>query len=183
MTDHHSRLATIARTAATGEAHWQHFFGLLRDRLPALDRICAALQIDAYTAYLPRVAQAAELDPLFGRDGLFADREQSKTFEVIAEGVPYLVRDEDWDRHPDLAFYGIVMRSNLKVPVSLGGHPTVWNLWSRGRNAFGDDDIATLVDLGGELSRSPFILRPLPVGLALRRAAHLMETRARALAA
>lgn len=169
MTSDFTSLNALARTAATSDAHWQRLFDALRDRLPALDRICAALQIDAFTAYLTRVAQDAELDPILGREGLFADREQSRTFEVIADGVPYRVTDDDWPRHPDLAFYGVVMRSNLKLPVSFGGHPTVWNLWSRSRGAFGAEDAGMLIELAAELSRSPFVLRPLPVGLALRR--------------
>lgn len=79
-----------------------------------VDRICAALQVDLYTAYLPLVAHVPELDPSLGRDGLFADREQSRTFQVIAEGRPYLVKDADWQAHADLAFYGMAVKWNMK---------------------------------------------------------------------
>lgn len=183
MTVATAHLSALARTAATTTAHWQRFFDALREGLPRLDRICAAVQIDPYTAYLPLVAQPPELDPILGRDGLFADREHSRTFEVIAAGLPHQVGDDEWQHHPDLAFYGVVMRANLKLPVALGGYPTVWNLWSRSPGAFGETDMDPLIALAGELSRSPFILQPLPVGLALRRSKTLTETRARDLAA
>jgi hypothetical protein len=176
-------LSQLARVAATSQPHWQRLFEALRASIPAVDRICAALQVDRYTAYLPRVAQVPELDPLLGREGLFADRETSRVFEVLAEGEPYLVTEQDWNRHPDLAFYKVAVRSNLKFPVSLGGYPTVLNLWSRRPDAFDAGHIEALAPVAAELSRSPFRFDPVPVGLALRGLKELLETRARALAA
>lgn len=170
-------LTALARTAATSLEHWQRLFDALRGFLPA-DRICAALQVDAYTAYLPLVAQVPELDPLLGRDGLFGDREQSRTFQVIAEGRPYLVKDADWQAHGDLAFYSVAVKSNMKFPVSLGGHPTIWNVWSRTRHAFTAQHLEQLADVAAELSRSPFRYEPVPIGLALRRAKQLADSRA-----
>ncbi len=178
----HARLIQLARTAAASPDHWRRFFEGLREAAQ-VDRICAALQVDPYTAYLPRVAQIPELDPYLGRDGLFADREVSRTFEVIAEGVPYLVKDDDWEKHPDLAFYGVVIKSNMKFPVSLGGYPTVWNVWSRTPNAFTEDHLQQFSEIAAEISRSPFLFEPIPIGLALRRAKELMEARMKALAA
>ena len=175
-------LAPLARVAATSETHWTRLFDALRETLPAVDRICAALQEDAYTAYLTRVAQTADLDPILGRDGLYADRETSRTFGVIAEGAPYLVRDEDWAAYPDLAVYGVVMRSNIKIPVSLGGYPTVWNIWSRQPGAFTARHAEAFAGLGAELSRSPYLHRPIPIGLSLRRIKELGESRALAAA-
>jgi hypothetical protein len=175
-------LAPLVRTAATTEAHWQRLFDALRQVIPSVDRICAALQVDGYTAYLARVAQPAKLDPILGRDGLFADREQSRTFDVIAEGAPYLVRDEDWMKFSDLAAYSVVMRSNIKIPVSFGGHPTVWNIWSRESGAFSPQHLRELSDLAVNLSQSPYVHCPIPVGLSLRRIRELAESRMRALA-
>lgn len=174
-------LIPLARTAATSHQHWQRFFDALRALLP-IDRICAAMQVDRYTAYLPRVAQIQELDPFLGREGLFADREVSRTFEVLAEGRPYLVKDSDWESYPDLAFYGVAVRSNMKFPVSLAGYPTIWNVWSRTKRAFTESHLEELAEVAAELSRSPFRYEPLPIGLALRRAREVNESRARALA-
>jgi hypothetical protein len=177
-------IALIARTALTGADHWQRLFEALRRRLPELDRLCAAMRLDRYTAYLPLVAQPPELDPILGREGLYADREDSKAFEVIAGGLPALVREDEWARYADLQAYGVVMRSNLKVPVSFGGHPTVVNLWSRTAGAFAaGHEAGRLADALAEVGRSPFRFEPAPVGLALRRARELAESRARALAA
>ena len=174
-------LSRAARFAAASPDHWTRFFEALRTDLP-VDRICAALQLDRYTAYLPRVAQIPELDPLLGGEGLYADRETSRTFGVIAEGRPYLVTGEDWQAHPDLAFYGVAVRSNLKFPVSLGGYPAVLNLWSRQANAFTMAHRDALEPVAAEVSRSPFRLERTPVGLALRQAAALMKARESALA-
>lgn len=175
-------IALLARTAATTDAHWQRLFEALCQVVPSVDRICAALQVDSYTAYLARVAQPAELDAILGRDGLFADREQSRTFDVIAEGSPYLVRDEDWTNYSDLAAYSVVMRSNIKIPVSFGGYPTVWNIWSRKPAAFDTQHLQQLSELAISLSQSPYVHRPIPIGLSLRRLKELAESRARALA-
>ena len=177
------KLAPLARTAATSASHWRRFFEALREAYPSVDRVCAALQVDPYTAYLTRVAQTADLDPILGGDGLFADREQSRTFEVIAEGAPYLVRDADWSAYSDLAGYAVVMKANMKFPVSFGGHPTVWNVWSRTAGAFTSAQLDDFAELAAELSRSPYVFAPIPVGLSLRRARDLAESRARALAA
>jgi hypothetical protein len=175
-------IASLARTAATTEAHWHRLFEALRQVVPSVDRICAALQVDSYTAYLARVAQPAELDAILGRDGLFADRERSRTFDVIAEGAPYLVRDEDWTNYSDLAAYSVVMRSNIKILVSFGGYPTVWNIWSRMPAAFDTEHLRQLSELAVSLSQSPYVHRPIPVGLSLRRLKELAESRTRALA-
>ena len=175
-------IAPLARTAATTEGHWHRLFEALRQVIPSVDRICAALQVDSFTAYLARVAQPAELDAILGRDGLFADRERSRTFDVIAEGTPYLVRDEDWTSHSDLAAYSVVMRSNVKIPVSFGGYPTVWNIWSRKEAAFDTQHLRQLSEVAVSLSQSPYVYRPIPVGLSLRRLKELAESRARALA-
>lgn len=169
-------LMRTARYAAASADHWNGFFRELRAELP-VDRICAALQLDRYTAYLPLVAQVADLESHLGGPGLYADRERSRTFDVIAEGRPYLATAGDWEAHPDLAFYAVVVRSNMKFPVSLGGHPTVLNLWSREENAFSQDDLARLEPIGAEVSRSPFRLTLDPVGLAMRKAKDLMASR------
>ena len=169
-------LMRTARHAAASADHWNGFFQALRAELP-VDRICAALQLDRYTAYLPLVAQDPELEPSLGGPGLYADRERSRTFDVIADGRPYLAAPSDWEAHPDLAFYAVAVRSNMKFPVSLGGHPTVLNLWSRQEDAFSPDDLSELEPVAAELSRSPFRLALAPVGLAMRKAKDLMASR------
>ncbi|MEM8838345.1 MAG: hypothetical protein AAGE89_09650, partial [Pseudomonadota bacterium] len=127
-------LSRIARTALTSDAHYQRFFEALRTELP-VDRLCAAVQLDPYTAYLPRVAQVDDLEPLLGNTGIYADREGSRTFQVIEEGVPYLVTEQDWTDHADLAFYAVAVSANMKFPVSFGGSPTVLNFWSKTKGA------------------------------------------------
>ncbi len=169
-------LMRMARYAAASADHWDGFFQALRAELP-VDRICAALQLDRYTAYLPLVAQKTDLEPFLGGAGLYADRERSRTFDVIAEGRPYLAAPQDWKVHPDLAFYAVAVRSNMKFPVSLGGYPTVLNLWSRQDDAFSPDDLTRLEPIAAELSRSPFQLAPEPVGLAMRNVKALMAAR------
>jgi len=173
-------LTLTARAAATTNAHWARFFSALRAELP-VDRICAALQLDAYTAYLPRVAQIDDFAPLVGGAGLYADREESCTFEVIGAGAPYLVKPEDWSTHADLAFYAPVAKSNMKFPIALGGAPAVLNLWSARPDAFDAADLARLSPIAAEISRSPFRADPAPVGLTLRAAKALPEARARLL--
>jgi hypothetical protein len=176
-------LAPLARRAAASDADWRAFFEGLREAAPAIDRICAAVQLDPYTAYLAHVAQPADLDPILGRDGLYADRENSCAFQVIAAGAPYLVSDPDWALHADLAIYGVVMRSNLKVPVQFAGRPAVWNVWSRAPNVFDTTQVRALCALAEHLNQSPYAHRPIPVGLSLRRIKALGESRAQALAA
>ena len=172
-------LGRATRTAAVSDRHWAAFLRALQAGRPAIDRICAAVQLDAYTAYLPLVAQVDALEPYLGGAGLYADRERSCTFDVIAEGRPSLATEADWSEQPDLAFYAVAVRSNLKFPVSLGGHPTVLNLWSRERGAFDEEDLRALEPVAAELSRSAFRLDPAPVGLALRSTKALMASRER----
>lgn len=178
----YAELVPLARTALTGERHWQALFEVLRRHLP-VDRLCAAMQLDRYTAYLPRVAQVPELDPILGRDGLYGDREESKAFAVIEAGLPTLVAEHEWELYPDLQLYGVVMKENLKFPVSFGGHPAVVNLWSRTKGGLTAAHLEALADIMAEISRSPFRFEPVPVGLATRRAKELTESRARTLAA
>ncbi|MBW4706362.1 hypothetical protein KX928_01020 [Roseobacter sp. YSTF-M11] len=176
------KLVESARYAASSAALWANFLDRLREDLP-VDRICAALRVDQYTAYLPRVAQIKELEPLLGGAGLYADREVSRTFDVIASGRPYLAAANDWFDYPDLAFYAVAVRSNIKLPVSFGGYPTVLNLWSREENAFTQDHLAQLAPIATAVSQSPFQLQLDPVGLALRRTKDLMTSREDALKA
>lgn len=176
------RLSQTARYAAKSDAHWTAFFEALHAELP-VDRICAALQLDEYTAYLPRVAQVPELEPLLGSTGLYADRERSRTFDVISEGTPFIATTKDWEDHPDLAFYSVAVKANLKFPVSFGGHATVLNLWSRTEGAFTPEHLKALEPVAAELSRSPFVLELEPVGLSLRKVAALIASRQQALAA
>lgn len=169
-------LERSAKYAASSPDRWQAFFERLREDLP-VDRICAALRLDQYTAYLPLVAQIQDLEPYLGGAGLYADREHSRTLDVIAEGQPFLAQPGDWKSFPDLAFYSLAVNSNVKFPISLGGHPTVLNLWSRTENAFSENDVARLEPVADALSQSPFQLQLEPVGLALRKAKDLMASR------
>jgi len=171
-----SKLTLLARTAATSDAHWTRFYNALKVQYP-VDRICAALRLDDYTAYLPRVAQTDAFVPFVGGTGLYADREVSCTFDVIENGLPYLVTASDWTAHPDLAFYSVVAKSNMKFPISLGGAPAVLNVWSATANAFDESHLAELGPVAAEISRSPFQLELDPVGLALRKAKALIESR------
>ena len=173
-------LTLLARTAATSDRHWTRFFNALRETTP-VDRICAALQLDDYTAYLPRVAQTEPFEAMVGGAGLYADREVSCTFEAIERGLPYLVAAADWRAHPDLAFYSAVAKSNMKFPISLGGAPAVLNVWSAQPDAYTEADLAALDPVAAEISRSPFVLDLAPVGLALRQAKDLMQSRERLL--
>jgi hypothetical protein len=170
-------LRALARTAALSLAHWTRFFEALREVVP-VDRICALLQLDPYTGFVARVAQVEELEPVLGGAGFYADREGSKAFEVIARGEAALVREEEWSRYPDLSFFWPTVRSNIKFPVSFGGWPAVWNVWSRTPQQYGDEDVLLLSPLAAELSLSPFRFEPYPVGLALRQLRQLQERRA-----
>lgn len=170
-------LLLTARTAATSDAHWGRLFDALR-AVWKVDRICAAMKLDAYTAYLPRVAQIDAFEPYVGGAGLYADREVSCTFNVIDEGLPYLATAEDWRAHPDLAFYSAVAKSNIKFPIALGGAPAVLNVWSETEDAFDAATVDTLAPVAAEISRSPFTPDLAPVGLALRQAKALMASRA-----
>ncbi|MEM6491769.1 MAG: hypothetical protein AAF684_07725 [Pseudomonadota bacterium] len=170
------QLTLLARMAATTDKHWATFFEALRVN-HKVDRICAALQLDAYTAYLPRVAQIDGFEPIVGATGLYADREDSCTFEVIDRGLPYLVEPGDWSAHPDLAFYAPVAKSNMKFPIALGGAPAVLNLWSASAYAFTNTDLDRLAPVAAEVSRSPFRLDLAPVGLALRKTKALLASR------
>jgi hypothetical protein len=170
-------LSPLARTAALSPAHWARFFEALREVVP-VDRICALMQLDAYTGFVARVAQAPELEPVLGGAGFYADREGSKAFEVIASGEPALVSDDEWSRYPDLSFFWPTVKSNIKFPVSFGGWPAVWNVWSRAPQRYIQDDVELLRPLAAELSRSPFRFEPYPIGLALRQLRQLQERRA-----
>ncbi|MEM8818963.1 MAG: hypothetical protein AAGE90_05480 [Pseudomonadota bacterium] len=174
MTD--KDLVLLARTAATSETHWTRFFEALKSTVD-VDRICVAVRLDAYTAYLPRVAQVDGFVPFVGAAGLYADRERSCTFDVIDGGLPFLAKDTDWVNHPDLAFYSVVAKSNMKFPISMGGAPAVLNIWSATAGAYSADDIDSLAPVAAEISRSPFQMELAPVGLALRKAKALMESR------
>lgn len=178
-TDH---LSALARMAATSDRHWNRLFEALRAEAP-VDRICAAVKLDAYTAYLPRVAQIDAFAPLVGETGLYADREVSCTFDVIENGTPHLAAGGDWKTHPDLAFYAIVVKSNMKFPIALGGAPAVLNVWSAQADAFTPADLDALTPVAAELSRSPFQLELAPVGLSLRRVKDVVEARTRFAAA
>ena len=170
------QLTLLARTAATSDTHWTRFFEGLRTDYK-IDRICAALRLDQFTAYLPRVAQVEAFEPFVGGTGLYADREVSLTFRVIEEGLPYLATAEDWKEQPDLVFYSMVAKSNLKVPISLGGAPAVLNFWSEAEDAFSPADVEALSDLAAEVSRSPFQLDLAPVGLSLRKVQEIIANR------
>ena len=178
-TDEHSqRLLSMARSAALSPAHWARFFAALQEIIP-VDRICALLQLDPYTGFVARVAQVPELEPVLGGAGLYADREGSKAFEAIASGEPALVREAEWPRYPDLAFFWPKLKANIKFPVSFGGWPAVWNVWSRTPDQYGGDEVALLSPLAAELSHSPFRLELPPVGLALRQLRELQKRRGR----
>nr|WP_298373621.1 hypothetical protein [uncultured Halomonas sp.] len=170
-------LTHVVRSAAISNRHWERFFAALRAELPGIDRVCAALQLDPYTAYLPRVAQVPELTPYLGGIGLYADREESLTFEVLDAGHAYLATPADWNRYSDLAFYGVAVRSSMKFPVSLGSHPAVLNLWSREPDSFTPRHLHQLEPIVAKLGLSPFRLELAPVGLALRAAKALMQSR------
>lgn len=176
------KLTLLARTAAASDAHWTRFFDALNADIK-VDRICAALRLDDYTAYLSRVAQIDSFEPFVGGTGLYADREVSCTFDVIDGGMPYLAADADWTTHPDLTFYSVVAKSNMKIPISLGGAPAVLNVWSSTQGAYNEDLLEQLAPIAAEISRSPFQLKLEPVGLALRKAKALMESRQQKLAA
>jgi hypothetical protein len=60
------------------------------------------------------------------------------------------------------------LQSNLMFPLSLGGWPAVWNLWSTRPNQYTQADVEDLQPLALELSRSPFQFEPAPVQLAIR---------------
>lgn len=175
-------LKFLARTAATSDAHWTRFFEALREEYK-IDRICAAVKLDDYTAYLPRVAQVDAFEPFVGATGLYADREVSLTFRVIEDGLPYLAISSDWAEQPDLVFYSMVAKSNVKVPISLNGAPAVLNFWSASEDAFSEADVEALSELAAEVSRSPFQLELAPVGLSLRKVQEIIANRTQRAAA
>ncbi len=170
-------LRDAARVAATSRRHWDCFFEGLRAVLP-LDRICALVQVDAYTGLVARVAQVGDLEPMLGGAGVYLDRERSKAFEVLAAGQPALIGDEEWTRHADLQFFWPTLRSNIKILGSLGGWPTVLNIWSRLAHQYGAEDVVALAPVAAQLSRSPVQLERPPIGLALRQLRALQERRA-----
>jgi hypothetical protein len=119
-----------------------------------------------------------ELERMLGGAGFYADREGSKAFAVIAAGEPAVIADEEWSRYPDLSFFWPTVNSNLKFPVSLGGWPAVWNLWSRTQGQYTPRDLELFRPVTAELSRSPFRFEAYPIGLALRQFRELQERRA-----
>lgn len=165
LTSNH--LLALAQTAPLSPDHWDRFFAALREEI-SLDRACLWLFLDRNTGIVVRLAQTPELEARFAGEDLYEVRKDSKLSAVIASGEPALVRAEDWPRYPDLMSYWPSLQSSLKFPLSLGGWPAVWNLWSTRPNQYTDTHVERLRPLAQELSRSPFQFDPAPVRLATR---------------
>lgn len=157
----------LAPTAPLSSNHWDRFFVTLRQEIP-LDRTCLWLFLDRNTGIVARLAQTPELDTRFAGEGLYEDRKDSKLSAVIASGEPACIRPNEWSQYPDLMSYWPGLQSNLMFPLSLGGWPAVWNLWSTRPNQYTQADVEDLQPLALELSRSPFQFEPAPVQLAIR---------------
>jgi hypothetical protein len=142
-----------------------------------LDRICLLLRLDASIGIVTRLEQAAGVAAAFTAETLYEDRPDSKAFEVIAAGEPVVVGPEEWLRYPDLRSVCPTLRSNIKLPLSLGGWPGVWSLWSAEPNCYTRADLDTLRPLAAAMSRSPFQFDPAPVRLAIRQMRVLQQVR------
>ncbi len=157
----------LAQSAPLSPNHWDRLFAALRQEL-TLDRTCLWLFLDRGTEIVVRLAQTPELEAKFAGEGLYEDRKDSKLSAVIAGGAPALVDADEWPHYPDLMAYWPSLQSNLKFPLSLGGWPAVWNLWSTRPNQYTDAHVERLQPLALALSRSPFQFEPDPVRLAIR---------------
>lgn len=160
-------LFKLAQTAPLSSAHWNRFFLALRQEMP-VDRICALLRMDRYTGVVVRVAQRDDLEVALGGESLFEDRDNSRVFKVIGDGEAIIVRPDEWSRFPDLQFFWPTLQSNLKFPLSLGGWPAVWNVWSILPNQYTQADVDRLQPLAAEMSGAAFRFEAGPVRLAIR---------------
>jgi hypothetical protein len=157
----------LAPTAPLSSNHWDRYFVTLRQEIP-LDRTCLWVFLDRNTGIGVRLAQTPELEAKFTSEGLYEDRKNSKLFAVIASSEPACIHPNEWPQYPDLMSYWPSLQSNLKLPLSLGGWPAVWNLWSTRPNQYTDAHVERLQPLTLELNRSPFQFEPAPVRLAIR---------------
>ena len=162
-----NHVLALAQRAPLSPSHWDRFFAALRQEL-SLDRTCLWLFLDRNVGIVVRLAQTPELEAKFVGEGLYEDRKDSKLSAVIAGGAPMLVDADEWPHYLDLMAYWPSLQSNLKFPVSLGGWPAVWNLWSTRPNQYTDAHVERLQPVALELSRSPFQFEPAPVRLAIR---------------
>ncbi len=165
LTSNH--VLALAQRAPLSPNHWDRFFAALRQEL-TLDRTCLWLFMERNTWIVVRLAQTPELEAKFAGESLYEDRKDSKLSAVIASGAPARARPDEWLHYPDLMVYWPSLQSNLKFPLSLGGWPAVWDLWSTRPNQYTDAHVERLQPVGLELSRSPFQFEPAPVRLAIR---------------
>ncbi len=165
LTSNH--VLALAQTAPLSPTHWDRFFAALRQEMP-LDRTCLWLFMDRNSGIVVRLAQTLQLEARFAREGLYEDRKHSKLSAVIASGAPTLVHADEWPHYPDLMIYWPSLQSNLKFPLSLGGWPALWDLWTTRPSEYTDAHVEGLQPLVLELSRSPFQFDPAPVRLAIR---------------
>lgn len=171
-------MLALALTAPLSPNHWDRFFATLRQEM-SVDRTCLWLFLDRNAGIVARLAQTPELEARFAGEGLYEDRKDSKLAAVIASGAPARVHPDEWLRYPDLTGFWPGLQSNLKFPLSLGGRPAVWNLWSTRPNQYTDADVERLRPVALELSRSPFQFEPAPVRLAIRQMLALQGLRQR----
>ncbi len=162
-----THVLALAQTAPLSPTHWDRFFAALRQEF-TLDRTCLWLFMERNTGIVVRLAQTPELEARYAGEGLYEDRKDCKLSAVIAGRAPARVRPDEWLHYPDLMVYWPSLRSNLKFPLSLGGWPAVWNLWSTRPNQYTDAHVERLQPLALALSRSPFQFEPAPVRLAIR---------------
>jgi hypothetical protein len=160
-------VTALAHTAPLSPNRWDRFFAALRQEI-SLDRTCLWLFMDRNTGIVLRLAQTPEVQARFAGESLYEDRKDSKLSAVIAGGEPTLVHADEWSHYPDLMSYWPSLQSNLMFPLSLGGWPAVWNLWSTQPRQYSAAHVQRLQPLALELSRSPFQFDPAPVRLAIR---------------